>query len=230
MVGFVNLCAWIATAGGLANFVPSAAAPGRLTPAQAGAVDGTTYRYYAIDAASSQWELGSGTYAAATGQARTTIHASSSGAKIDFSVPPLVSLTHLAEDLLALVEATDAEIWAGSDITKPITSRRFYTASAPVALTDAETITVDLAAGINFTVTLAGNRTLASPTNAKAGQAGLIRIVQDDVGARTLAYGGNWKFQGGANTLSVAANAVDVLSYFVFSPSIIYASLALDWS
>ena len=36
----------------------------------------------------------------------------------------------------------------------------------------------DFAKGNNFLVTLAGNRTLAAPTNAVAGQSGSIYIIQ----------------------------------------------------
>ena len=89
---------------------------------------------------------------------------------------------------------------------------------APVALTDAATIAVDLALGNNFTVTLAGNRTLGAPTNPVAGQSGVIRVQQDTGGSKTLGYNAIWKFPGGtAPTLTTAANAVDLLAYYVES-------------
>lgn len=98
-----------------------------------------------------------------------------------------------------------------------------------VTLTDGATITPDFAAGNHFTVTLGGNRTLANPTNLTAGQSGVIYVVQDGTGSRTLAYGSNWDFAGGtAPTLSTAANAVDVLCYAVRSNSSIAATLVKD--
>jgi hypothetical protein len=98
-----------------------------------------------------------------------------------------------------------------------------------VALTDGATITPDFAAGNNFSVTLAGNRTLANPSNLTAGQAGTIVITQDGTGSRTLAYGSNWKFPGGtAPTLTTAAGSVDVISYYVESASRITARLISD--
>lgn len=98
-----------------------------------------------------------------------------------------------------------------------------------VALTDGATITPDFSAGNNFSVTLAGNRTLANPTNLTAGQAGTIVITQDGTGSRTLAYGGNWKFPGGtAPTLTTTAAAVDVIAYYVESASRITARLISD--
>jgi hypothetical protein len=51
-------------------------------------------------------------------------------------------------------------------------------------------------------------------------------ITQDATGGRTLAYGSNWDFSGGtAPTLTTAANAVDVLVYYVNSATSITASL-----
>jgi len=94
------------------------------------------------------------------------------------------------------------------------------------ALTDAATITPDLADSNNFSVTLAGNRTLANPTNIVAGQSGSIFIIQDGSGSRTLAYGSYWDFAGGtAPTLSTAASAVDRLDYIVRTSTSIHAVL-----
>ena len=65
---------------------------------------------------------------------------------------------------------------------------------------------------------LAGNRTLGAPTNVVAGQSGVIRVVQDATGSRTLAYNSVFKFPGGtAPTLTTTANAVDLLAYHVES-------------
>jgi len=103
----------------------------------------------------------------------------------------------------------------------------------PVALTDAATIAVDLSLGNNFSVTLAGNRTLGDPTNATAGQSGVIVITQDGTGSRTLAYAGSkWKFAGGtAPTLTAGVGgAVDVLAYYVESSSRITVTSLLNVS
>jgi len=89
---------------------------------------------------------------------------------------------------------------------------------AVVPLTDGANIAIDLALGNNFSVTLAGNRTLDNPTNVVVGQSGVIKITQDATGSRTLAYGSNWDFAGGTvPTLTTTANAVDILAYYVDS-------------
>lgn len=97
------------------------------------------------------------------------------------------------------------------------------------ALSDGATITPDFSAANNFSVTLAGNRTLANPTNITAGQSGVIVITQDGSGSKTLAYGSYWKFPGGtAPTLTTTASAVDVLAYYVESTTRITARLVND--
>lgn len=100
---------------------------------------------------------------------------------------------------------------------------------AITALTDAATIAVDLSLANNFSVTLAGNRTLGAPTNVVAGQSGIITITQDATGGRTLAYNAFWKFAGGTDpVLTTAANAVDVFAYFVNATGYATCSLMKD--
>lgn len=110
--------------------------------------------------------------------------------------------------------ATDAELHEGT-ANKLVDAAGVYSAAAPVALTDAATIALDMATGWNFTVTLGGNRTLANPTNSIIGQSGLIIINQDGTGGRTLAFGSNYKISGGSVELPSSANAKIALSYFV---------------
>ena len=98
-------------------------------------------------------------------------------------------------------------------------------------LTDGANISVDLAASNNFTVTLAGNRTLDNPTNIVAGQSGSIFIVQDGTGSRTLAYGSYYDFAGGtAPTLSTAAAAVDRIDMIVRSATSIHCVFTANYS
>lgn len=100
---------------------------------------------------------------------------------------------------------------------------------AYVTLTDAATIATDLSLGNHFQVTLGGNRTLGAPTNVVAGQSGVIRVVQDGSGSKTLAYNSIWKFPGGTvPTLTTTANAVDLLVFHVESATRIAARFIGD--
>ena len=99
----------------------------------------------------------------------------------------------------------------------------------PVALTDAATIAVDLSLGNNFTVTLAGSRTLGAPTNVTAGQSGVIVVTQDGTGNHTLSYNTVYKFAGGSiPTVTATANAVSILAYYVESSTRISMTALLD--
>ena len=104
------------------------------------------------------------------------------------------------------------------------TSARAY--NPITTLTDAASITNDFALGNNFLVTLGGNRTLAAPTNAVAGQSGTIHIIQDGTGSRTLGYNTVWQFVSATvPTLSTGASDVDILCYIARSSTTIDAAL-----
>lgn len=100
----------------------------------------------------------------------------------------------------------------------------------PVVLTDGATIAVDAALSNNFRVTLAGNRTLANPTNLTDGMVLNFKIKQDGTGGRTLAYGSKYKWSGGtAPVLSTAAAAVDFISaYYDGADDILICNLVKD--
>jgi hypothetical protein len=104
------------------------------------------------------------------------------------------------------------------------TSARAY--NPITTLTDAASITNNFALGNNFLVTLGGNRTLAAPTNAVAGQSGTIHIIQDGTGSRTLGYNTAWQFVSATvPTLSTGAGDVDILCYIARSSTTIDAAL-----
>lgn len=106
-----------------------------------------------------------------------------------------------------------------------------WSAAGTTALTDAATIAVDMSTGINFTVTLGGNRTLGAPSNTKVGQSGVFRVTQDGTGTRTLAYNAVYKWSGGtACTLTTTASKNDYIFYFVYSSSEILLSCMLNVS
>ena len=97
------------------------------------------------------------------------------------------------------------------------------------ALTSASTITIDMNAGNNHSVTLGHNTTFANPTNQTAGQAGSIFITQDGTGSRTAAWGSNFLWKGGTvPTLSTTAAAVDRIDYIILASTKIHAVATLD--
>ena len=76
--------------------------------------------------------------------------------------------------------------------------------------------TLDFQSYQNFLLTFTAAVTLANPTTESVGQSGIIVIVQDGTGGWGLSLGTDYETVGGAGiTLSSAANAVDILPYFV---------------
>ena len=94
-------------------------------------------------------------------------------------------------------------------------------AGTVLAKTDTDTsntgsVTLDFTANQNFVLTFTGNVALANPSTEQVGQAGVIVCIQDGTGSRTLSLGSQFKTVGDAGiTLSTAANAVDIIPYFV---------------
>ena len=137
--------------------------------------------------------------------------------------------------LTGIVSGTDFYVSAVAVGTNSLLGKDIHIEKAAVAdiqaLTDGTNISVDLNAGQNFTVTLAGNRTLSNPTNCVAGQVGSIFVVQDGTGSRTLAYGTSWDFPAGtAPTLSTDAAAVDRIDYIVHTSTDVHAVLTKAYS
>ncbi len=97
---------------------------------------------------------------------------------------------------------------------------------AAQALSDGATINWDVDNGNLGTVTIAGNRTMAAPTNLPVGSM-ILKLTQDGTGSRTITWNSVFKWSAGsAPVLSTAANALDILS-FVSDGTNVYGTLAL---
>jgi hypothetical protein len=106
LANFLDVCRFVPTAGGTADWVYLTAVTGYQSPTAAGAVNGVSYVYRAESADLSQWEIGRGIYNSSTGTfARTAILYNSLGttAKVNFSTVPQVAIVAIAEDLLRSV-------------------------------------------------------------------------------------------------------------------------------
>jgi hypothetical protein len=138
----------------------------------------------------------------------------------------VLQLTGKALTLAATyAEASTADVRA--NIAERLLSvRSLWNALVPVALDDAATIALDLNTGIHFTVPLAGNRTLAAPTNGKPGQEGFIRVAQDATGGRTLSFAAAYKFPDltTAPSLNAGAGTVTLLRYHVSATGEVFLS------
>lgn len=112
--------------------------------------------------------------------------------------------------------ATTSEIRTGT-ADKMLDAAGNYAANAPVASSGQGTWAPDFAAGRVFERTMTGNTTLADPTNAVAGMSGVLFLLQDGTGNRTLGYGGNYRIAGGEPLIPTAANALFGFGYLVLA-------------
>jgi hypothetical protein len=115
---------------------------------------------------------------------------------------------------------------AKTDTAQSFTAAQRGTVSA-LGSVSAGTTTLDFATANNFSLTLpaGGTVSLGNPSNQTAGQSGVVTITQNGTTAALVTYGGNWKFQGGAPSVSTTLSSVNVIAYYVESASRITAQL-----
>lgn len=131
---------------------------------------------------------------------------------------------------LTAKEASVAEVRANT-ADRILTTDIVNSAMAVVTLTDAATIAWDMSTGIDFQVTLGGNRTLGNPTNTIVGRRGRIKVIQDGTGSRTLTKSSNHKTASGAAiSLTTTAAAIDYIDYDCVSSTEIRLSVSKNWS
>lgn len=129
------------------------------------------------------------------------------------SAGPTLSGRTVERSSIAGVLGTTAITTTGSSTQVFITARRKDLHDVFVTLVDGATINWDMRDGSVATVTLGGNRTLAAPTNRRVGR-GLIQIVQDGTGSRTLTWNAVFKWPSDTPpVLSTGAAAFDLFEF-----------------
>lgn len=121
---------------------------------------------------------------------------------------------------------TNTHVWL-ANVTFNGTVNEANAAVTSQTLTDAATISWNGALGKIATVTLAGNRTMAAPTNLYVGTY-LLHVIQDGVGSRTITWNAVFKWpQATAPVLSTAINRHDIIS-FICDGTNLYGSFLPD--
>lgn len=103
---------------------------------------------------------------------------------------------------------------AGSAAGNSVRYEQVFTSQA---LTDGATINWDTSTAPMATVTLGGNRTMAAPTNMKAGGRYELAVTQDGTGGRTLTWNSVFKGQGGGIMPQPEGTAAAVTVFRFFS-------------
>lgn len=159
---------------------------------------------------------------AGTGTVTSAAYVAGTGMSISGTTPCTTTCTWTFN----VDKATAANFFAATS-NKVLTTDIIY--QAEVAVTYGTTTTFDFDNFINASVTLTGNITTQTLSNAKAGKAGSIRFIQDGTGGRTTVWNSAFKWIGGTPpSLSTAASAIDVLNYNCISTTYCQASLAKD--
>ena len=126
---------------------------------------------------------------------------------LSFGADSDVTITHAADASLTIAGGTLAQLIMSTGSILPKTD---------TDTSNTGSVTLNFQTNQNFVLTFTGNVTLANPTTETAGQSGVIVCIQDGTGSRTLSLGTDYETAGGAGiTLSTAANAVDVIPFFV---------------
>jgi hypothetical protein len=126
-----------------------------------------------------------------------------------------------ADVTITVTAAVDTDIWAGSSTSKAVTPDALKDSAAPVALSDGATITPDLAAGADFTVTIAASRTLANMSNKVVGRKGVIIVTMGGSGGYSFTLGSDYKK---LSTFALASGVGEVtrIDYHVVSASVVH--------
>ena len=128
----------------------------------------------------------------------------------------------LADAAITTAKINDAAITTAKINDAAITTAKINDAAitqAKVAytvgtLTDAPTISWNLNGNQIAVVTLAGNRTLANPTNKTNGSVYILVVKQDATGNRTLSFSPDYKFPyGDTPNLANNVNRVDIFTF-----------------
>ena len=118
----------------------------------------------------------------------------------------------------AITYGTDGITWNGGN----------YDSNTNTDTSNTGDITPYMSQYTNFILTLTGNIVLQDPGDEVAGQSGVFVFIQDGTGSRTLSHADDRYFVAGGTsiTLSTAANAKDIVPYFVEADGTIYLGAA----
>lgn len=136
----------------------------------------------------------------------------------------------LASGNAALTDLTGKYDKTGGPISGPVVVQSQSIGEPSVTPLASGVILLDFSAANNFEFTLVESSTLGAPVAPSGGQCGAITVRQDGTGSRTLAYSSGWQFAGGTPpVLTTTASGVDILSYYVTSPTEIQTIATLNY-
>jgi hypothetical protein len=103
----------------------------------------------------------------------------------------------------------------GVDITTQINSWGKPQLTPMLLVAYAPTVTLDFSLSSHFQITLNGAMALTIPTNIQAGQSGILRLVQDNIGGRLVTWDTIWNFGSVGQPGLSSASKADRIAYHV---------------
>lgn len=144
---------------------------------------------------------------------------------VSYSLRAQYDVTELVCDGSAWYRADDPNA-VHTDVANEYTRAQNFNATT---LEDTATISWNLAQNQVANVTLAGNRTLANPTNMVDGATYILIVNQDSAGSRTLTFDTAYKFEAGVTPVLTSATAsVDILT-FISDGTSMYGTAQYDF-
>lgn len=101
---------------------------------------------------------------------------------------PFTDWLFILDALLPPIAASVADMRVGTDVARFMTAGALASSQAFITLTDASTVSWNVANGPNARVTINGNRTIAAPTNMQDGLYYTLDVVQGTGGSFVPSY------------------------------------------
>lgn len=109
-------------------------------------------------------------------------------------------------------------------------------AGGVAVIADQASLAIDLSSGNNFslllgTATHTGARTLGNPSNAVAGQSGVIMVTTPASAIPAMAFGSQYKFAGTSTiAVSTATGTIDQIAYYVVTTTSVSLSITKNFA
>jgi hypothetical protein len=104
---------------------------------------------------------------------------------------------------------------AGVDITTQTNTWQKPQLTPFLDVAYSSTVALNLNLSAHFQITMNGAMTLELPTNIQAGQSGVIRLVQDNIGGRLVTWDTIWNFGSAGQPGLSSASKADRIAYHV---------------
>lgn len=134
------------------------------------------------------------------------------------------TLPNASTTILTAADLADDAAFQAAASGKVVTAGILNTANAPEASSGTGTWNPDFDSARVFVRTITGTSTVGSPSNQRAGQSGLLFVLQTGTAGYTVSFHTDWKWPAGNPGLDSGQNRVNVVAYYVRAAGDVVAS------